>query len=97
MCDSIDVRFKWQCPYCGHQNTSVTRLVGPNGRAEVRLAYCDMDEGGCDNQVALRPLVTIAATVYKLIEADNDAGYKLGEASPAPADEAIESSPLDNF
>ena len=51
--------FKWTCPYCKHENKSVT-----NKRTE--LLYCDAEEGGCDQLVVVKFIVTTSTEVFKV-------------------------------
>jgi hypothetical protein len=61
--------FTVKCPYCGFLNKRTTdRNYEP-----VQLIYCQVEEGGCDNQFAYQPdiTVTVDVKVFKLSPLEN--------------------------
>ena len=68
MCDRAQVQFKWTCPHCGFENRHLA-TIDPrdiSGRCEPIFAYCDVDEGGCDRMVAIKPRAVVQAEVFAL-------------------------------
>jgi len=66
MFDIVEVRFKWTCPHCGFEQFGFATVKTKQGQCEPQFAYCDLEEGGCDRMVAIKPRLVVEATVYKL-------------------------------
>lgn len=43
---------EFECPHCGFKNKY--RALTINKITGTKIVYCDSDEGGCDNMVALK-------------------------------------------
>lgn len=71
MCDQTDIRFRWTCPYCGFENRGFATAKDTHGTCEPQFAYCDIESGGCDRMVAIKPRLVVEATVYKLEQPDH--------------------------
>lgn len=54
----------WTCPYCGTKNRSHHTFDGVN--EELRIVHCDIEEGGCDQELAIRPRLNITAEIHTL-------------------------------
>ena len=55
----MENKFFWTCPYCKHGNKTVT-----DKRAD--LLYCDAEDGGCDQLVVVKFIVTTSTEVFKV-------------------------------
>ena len=51
--------FVWTCPYCGHENKTMTENY-------TELLYCNSEEGGCDRFVVVEFIVKTYTKVRKV-------------------------------
>lgn len=70
MSETINLKYEWQCPHCGHNNAGYAPLTGSFGQMAMQVDYCDVETGGCDKQVAIQPRAQVSTTVYQLVEAN---------------------------
>lgn len=81
-----ELQFSWICPHCGLKNRGVAKISGRSGWIDRSVELCDVDEGGCDKYVVVKPTISIAVETWKLVAANS-----------ASIDDPVGPSPLDNY
>ena len=65
------LKVEFECPYCGMHHE---QFFDPSACA-TQLQYCDSEDGGCDNLVALKFSVFAIATPFALHEGASKMRY----------------------
>lgn len=89
MCEKIEVRYEWTCPHCQHRNSGLVAVRDRYGSLSAALVYCDIEDGGCDRMVAVKPRLLVHTEVYALVSADDtrrDVGKDTDEEAEARTD-----------
>ena len=60
--------YEFACPHCGFKNKRTMN----NTLTQRNVTHCDVDEGGCDEMVAVEASVTttVNVTTYKLNQSE---------------------------
>lgn len=91
MCDKVEIRYEWTCPDCGHRNSNLATVRDRHGSLSAALVYCDIEDGGCDRMVAVKPRLLVQTDVYRVVNpTDNQMDDAILDAQ-ASADDADES------
>ena len=91
MCEKVEIRYEWTCPHCGHRNSGFATVRDRHGSLSPALTYCDIEDGGCDRMVAVRPRLLVQTEVFALVSADDtrrDVGKDTDEEAEARTDYA---------
>lgn len=54
----------WACPHCGTINKNYRQDVAQHGGIE--LAYCDVEQGGCDRPLAIATHISIETKAHEI-------------------------------
>lgn len=96
MCDKVEIRYEWTCPHCGHSNSNLAAVRDRYGSLSAALVYCDIEDGGCDRMVAVKPRLLVQTEVYRVV---NPTENQMDDAiidTHAEADESM-ADHLDNI
>ncbi len=63
----ITVRATAVCPYCGYQNEWPVKVSSYDTDNRFFL-YCDCEDGGCDELIAVQVSVRTLTTAFKLVK-----------------------------
>lgn len=87
MCDKVEIRYEWTCPHCGHRNRNLATVRDRYGSLSPALVYCDIEDGGCDRMVAVKPRLSVQTEVYRVV---NPTDNQMDDAIiDAQADESL--------
>lgn len=65
----MNIRTMWTCPECQAVNNTLVDVTKSGSNMELRR--CDLEQGGCDNLVALETNVFTMSTAFILTDADS--------------------------
>lgn len=63
----MNVQINWTCPHCDIKQVCRMEVESPYSTTR-KIVFCDVDEGGCDEPVALFVNVITELKVHKLVE-----------------------------
>lgn len=66
-------RFQIECPHCGFKQFTVSELINIINRPQgefSEIITCDPDEGGCDQDFAIKWKLSPTYKLYKLVAPD---------------------------